>query len=339
MRSLLALLLIVSAAPAIAATNAKHPHPQNWEFDGVFGTFDKPSIQRGFQVYREVCSTCHSLNRVAFRTLEGAGFSEAEVKSLAAEYTVTDGPNDEGEMFERPGRPSDKLPSPYPNEQAARAVNNGAYPPDLSLIIKARHDGANYVHALLTGYEQAPAYTCRKVNADGACVRFHRISPQDAEEKLAALKEAEEAAKAAPAPKAKEGEEAAPKEEAKKAVQVGDLYFCSDVVKSTEEIEGKKVTVESCTEMGKTMHYNPYFPGKQIAMVAPLHTEGQVSYQGDTKATVEQMSDDVVNFLQWAAEPEMENRKRMGIRVMIFLGVFTVFFYLAKKRIWSRIEH
>lgn len=326
MRTLLVTALIVLATPAFAASDAHHPKQENWQFDGVFGTFDKPAVQRGFQVYKEICSTCHSLNRVALRSLEGAGFSPAEVKSLAAGYTVTDGPNDEGEMFERPGRPSDKFPAPYANEQAARAVNNGAYPLDLSLIVKARHDGANYVYSLLTGYEPAPAYLCKKVNAEGACIRFHRISAQDAEAKLAEKKAAAEAAASTEAP-------------VTPGVKKGDLFFCSDIVKSTEEIDGKTVRTESCTEVGKTMHYNPYFAGKQVAMPAPLHAEGQVEYQDGTKATVPQMAHDVVSFLQWAAEPEMENRKRMGIRVMIFLGVMTVFFYLAKKRIWSRIEH
>ena len=346
MRFILSAVLITLSVPAFAATEAAHPHPQDWAFDGVRGTFDKPSIQRGLQVYKEVCATCHSLNRVAFRSLTDVGFSEAEVKSLAAEYTVMDGPNDDGEMFERPGRASDKFPSPYPNEQAARAINNGAYPVDLSLITKARHDGPNYVHALLTGYEKAPAYVCKSVNAEGVCVKFHRISPQDAEAMEATAKD--EAVEAAPEPvaaDAKDGDaeaatEAAPVEE-KKAAQEGDLYYCSDVVKGEEMTEnGKTVKVETCTELGKTMHYNPYFPGKQIAMPAPLHVEGQVEYQDEkTKATVTQMSHDLVNFLQWAAEPEMESRKRMGIRVMIFLVAFTAFFYVAKKRIWSRIGH
>lgn len=336
MRSILAALLIVSAAPAFAAGDVEHPLQQDWSFDGVFGTFDKPAIQRGFQVYKEVCSTCHSMNRVALRTLQDAGFSEAEVKSLAASYTVTDGPNDDGEMFERPGRPSDKLPAPYPNEQAARAVNNGAYPLDLSLITKARADGPNYVYSLITGYKDAPAYLCKEVNDEGACIKFHRIGPQEAQEVLKEKQEAEEATKDDVAENAAKAEAT---EEAKADVKEGDLFFCSAIVHNEEVVDGKTVKTEGCTEMGKTMHYNPYFAGKQIAMVVPLHTEGQVEYQDEkTKATVDQMAHDVVNFLQWAAEPEMESRKRMGIRVIIFLGFFTVFFYIAKKRIWSRIH-
>lgn len=249
--SLLAAALLT--AP-LAYANSGSPEPEhiNWAFDGVFGKQDKVSVQRGFQIYKEVCSACHSLKRVAFRQLTGIGFSDAEVKALAADYTVTDGPNDDGEMFERPGRPSDHFPSPYPNEKAGRAMHNGAYPPDLSLIIKAREDGANYVHALLTGYgHEAP--------------------------------------------------------------------------------EG--------LSMPEGAHYNPYFPGGVIKMPPPL-SDDQVTYQdGTTKASIDQEARDVVNFLQWAAEPEMDARKRMGIKVMIFLGIMTGFFYVAKKRIWSKLDH
>lgn len=137
-------------------TSALHPKKLNWEFEGFFGRFDKASIQRGYQVYKEVCSACHSLKLMSYRNLQDIGFSEAEVKQIASEYLITDGPNDDGEMFERPALPSDKFVSPYPNEQSARSANGGAYPPDLSLIIKARHDGPNYVYSLLNGYKDAP---------------------------------------------------------------------------------------------------------------------------------------------------------------------------------------
>ncbi len=129
---------------------------KDWSHDGVFGKYDKAAAQRGFQIYREVCAGCHSLDFIAFRNLQDLGFSADEVKALAAEYEVTDGPDDEGEMFERPGKPFDYLPAPYPNENAARAANGGAYPPDLSLIAKARPDGTNYVYSLLQGYSDEP---------------------------------------------------------------------------------------------------------------------------------------------------------------------------------------
>lgn len=115
------------------------------------------SIRRGFQVYQQVCAACHSMNLVHFRDLVGVSHTEDEAKELALEIEVTDGPNDEGEMFERPGKLSDHLPNPYMNEQHARYANGGAYPPDLSLITKARHDGQNYVFSLLLGYKEPPA--------------------------------------------------------------------------------------------------------------------------------------------------------------------------------------
>ena len=241
--------LMLFSVPALADKDREEPKQIEWSFDGVFGKFDKPSVQRGFQVYKEVCSACHSLKRVSFRQLQGIGLSEAEVKSLAASYQIKDGPNDAGEMFERPGKPSDYFPGPYANEKVARASNNGALPPDHSLIIKAREDGPNYVYSLITGYKAAP---------DGVTV------PTGA-------------------------------------------------------------------------YYNPYMDGHIIKMAPPLK-EGSVTYQDGTPATVDQEAHDIVNFLQWAAEPEMEERKEMGIHVMLFLGAMTMFFYLVKKRIWSDLH-
>lgn len=241
--------LVMVSTPVLASGNKEHPKQVDWEFDGVFGRFDKPSIQRGFQVYKEVCSACHSLKRVSFRQLQGIGFSEAEVKSLAAGYTVHDGPNDSGEMFDRPGKPSDMIPSPHANEKAARAANSGALPPDMSLLVKAREDGANYIYSILTGYHEAP---------EGVSV------PEGA-------------------------------------------------------------------------HYNPYMDGHIIKMAQPLKDDS-VTYQDETKATLDQEAKDIVNFLQWAAEPEMEERKGMGIHVMLFLGAMTCFFYVVKKRVWSNLH-
>lgn len=252
MKQLILTLLaaLVIAAPAYANSDQLPPKKIDWAFDGVFGRVDKQSAQRGFQVYKEVCAACHSLNRVAFRTLTQIGFSEAEVKALAASYSVKDGPNDEGEMFDRPGVPADKFVPPYANEQAARAAQNGAYPPDLSLIIKARPNGANYVYSLLTGYGQA---------------------------------------------------------------------------------------VPEHVQIAEGQHYNPYFPGGKLAMPAPL-SDGQISYTDGTTASVDQMAKDVVDFLQWTAEPEMEARKQMGIKVLVYLAIFTGFMYVAKRRLWSKLH-
>lgn len=244
---LVSILLISSTANA--AGDVKEPRKEHWPFDGVFGTVDRQAAQRGYQVYKEVCASCHAMKRKPFRTLSEIGFSEGEIKTIAAGFTYKDGPNDAGDMFDRPGRPSDPFPSPFANEKAARASNGGAYPPDLSLIIKARNDGANYVYSLLTGYVPAP----------------------------------------------------------------------------------------SDFKLGEGLHYNPYFPGKQIAMAQPM-TAGQVTYADGTEASLEQMSKDLVVFLQWAAEPEMETRKQTGIKVIIFLITMTVFFILAKRRIWSKVK-
>ena len=237
------------APTAFAAGDAPKPEKQIWSFKGAFGTFDRAALQRGFQVYKEVCAVCHSMNHLSYRNLADLGFNDAEIKAIAAEYTVVDGPNDEGEMFDRPGKPSDKFVNPYPNQKAARAANNGAYPADLSLMTKARLGGADYVYALLTGYKEPP--------------------------------------------------------------------------------EG--------FDLQGGMAYNEYFPGHQISMPVPL-MEGQVEYADRTKATVEQMARDVTTFLAWAAEPEMEKRKQLGIAVLIYLGLFTLLMYFGMRRVWARLK-
>jgi ubiquinol-cytochrome c reductase cytochrome b/c1 subunit len=249
----LVLLFGLSILPQAVQASSGGEHENRkvaWSFDGIYGKVDRQSAQRGLQVYKEVCSSCHSLKRVAFRSLEELGLSPEEVKAFASAYNVKDGPNDDGEMFERPARPSDHFPSPFANEKAARASNGGALPPDLSLIVKARPDGANYIYSLLTGFGYEVPH---------------------------------------------------------------------DVV------------------MSEGMNYNPYFPGAQIAMAAPL-SDGQVTYVDGTTASVDQMSRDVVNFLQWAAEPEMEKRHRMGLKVLIYMGLFTFFFILAKRRVWRDVK-
>ncbi|MCR5855569.1 cytochrome c1 [Mesorhizobium sp. J428] len=152
----------------------KKPVEMDWSFAGPFGTYDKGQLQRGLKVYKEVCAACHSMKRVPFRALEELGYNEAQVKAFAAEYEVQDGPNADGEMFTRPGIPSDYFPSPFPNDEAAAASNGGAVPPDFSLIAKARavergfptfvfdiftqyaESGPDYIHALLTGYDETP---------------------------------------------------------------------------------------------------------------------------------------------------------------------------------------
>jgi ubiquinol-cytochrome c reductase cytochrome c1 subunit len=244
-----ALLLTVLSLPAYA-TEAEHPPEMEWSFNGPTGNYDRPSLQRGFQVYKEVCSACHGMSLLSYRNLQDIGLNELETKALAAQIMVQDGPNDEGEMFERPGLPSDRFKAPYPNEKAARAANGGAYPPDMSLLAKARHGGADYIHAILTGYEEPPA--------DFA--------------------------------------------------------------------------------LGKNMYYNKYFPGHQISMPIPL-SDGQITYADGTKSSVDQMAKDVSQFLMWAAEPKLEERKQMGLKVMLFLAVFAGIMYAVKRKVWSNVEH
>ena len=243
------IFLIFSSSLSYGA-GEKLDYPKlDWSFLGLTGTFDRASQQRGLQVYKEVCSGCHGLRLLAYRNLKAIGYNDDEIKAFASENSVNSF-NDDGEVVEREARASDKFVSPYPNEQAARAANGGAYPPDLSLIIKARSDGANYLHALLTGYVDAPAE--QKV-PDG-------------------------------------------------------------------------------------MYFNKYYPGKLIGMPQPLYEDG-VEYADGTKATPDQMARDVTAFLAWASEPEMEDRKRLGISVILFLLVLTILSYLAMKQIWAPIKN
>jgi len=249
--ALAAVLVLALGLGGAARAEEKAPKPphQQWSFDGVFGTYNRAALQRGFQVYKEVCSTCHGVKHLYFRDLEQIGYSEEQVKGIAAQVEVTDGPNEQGEMFQRPARPSDPIPGPFANDEAARAANNGALPPDLSLITKAREGGPDYIAALLTGFKDPPA--------------------------------------------------------------------------------GMK--------MNPNMSYNEFFPGHQIAMPPPLAPD-QVKYADGTAATVPQMAHDVVTFLAWAADPTLDERHRMGFKVMLFLIVATGVFYAAKRKIWSRIH-
>jgi len=154
-----ALLTMLALAPAAARAADETPSPprQQWSFDGVFGTYDRAAAQRGFQVYKQVCSACHAVEHLRFGDLDGLGYTPSEIKAIAASDQVTDGPNDQGQMYQRPGRASDPIPGPFPNVQAARAANGGALPPDLSMIVNARDGGADYVFAILNGFKPPPA--------------------------------------------------------------------------------------------------------------------------------------------------------------------------------------
>lgn len=155
--------LATAAALTLAGSNAwsaegvKEPEAQDWSFSGMFGKYDRGELQRGYLVYKEVCAACHAVKHLAFRNLTEIGFSEDEAKAITSEFTVEDGPDENGDTYERGALLSDALPSPYRNENEGRAANNGAFPPDLSLLVRARHGGPDYLYALLAGYEDEPA--------------------------------------------------------------------------------------------------------------------------------------------------------------------------------------
>ena len=222
---------------------------QNWTFEGIFGRYDDLSLQRGLQIYQEVCSACHGMKRVRFRELEDLGFTEDQIKKYSETFDIIDGPNELGEMFTRPGEPSDTFVSPYKNKEEAKASFNGVYPPDLSLLTKAMKNGPDYIYSLLTGYEDPP----------------------------------------------------------------NDF------------------------ELTEGLYYNPYHDGKVIAMPPPLYDDA-IEYIDGTNASLHQLSYDIVNFLNWAAEPELEKRKSMGVKVLLFLIVLTALLYVTMKETWSRIE-
>ncbi|MBT3628135.1 MAG: cytochrome c1 [Rhodospirillaceae bacterium] len=243
-------LVFAGIGNAVAAGSAAEPPDHEWQHTGVFGTFDRGELQRGFQVFQEVCASCHSLDFIAFRNLLDIGFDVDQIKAIAAEYEVEDGPDNEGEMFMRTAKGSDYFPAPFANPQAARASNGGAFPPDLSVIVKARDGGLNYLYGILTGYEE-------------------------------------------------------------------------------EAPEG--------FELAEGMNYNHYFPGHQIAMPEPLYEEA-VEYADGTEPTLEQLAHDVSVFLAWTAEPELEIRKKTGLKVLIFIAIFTALIYIIKRRVWAKLH-
>ena len=222
---------------------------QNWTFEGVFGRYDDVSLQRGLQIYQEICSACHGMKRLRFRELKDLGFTEDQIKKYAETFEILDGPNELGEMFKRPGEPSDTFASPFKNKEEAKASFNGSYPPDLSLLTKAIKNGPDYIYSLLTGYEDPP--------------------------------------------------------------------------KDFELTDG--------------LYYNPYSEDKVIAMPQPLYDDA-IEYIDGTNASLHQLSYDIVNFLNWAAEPELEKRKSIGVKVILFLIVLTALLYVTMKETWSRIE-
>jgi ubiquinol-cytochrome c reductase cytochrome c1 subunit len=250
MRIVAVLLIFFLNLHASASENSGGNMPDHkWSFEGIIGTFDKAALQRGFKVYREICSGCHSMRLLYYRDLIDIGFSEEEVKAIASDYTVVDGPNDDGEMFERDAKPSDHFVGPFANDQEARVSNNGSLPPDLSVISKARVNGANHLYNLLLGYTEPP--------------------------------------------------------------------------ENFEVAEG--------------MYYNQWMSGNQIAMAPPLD-EGYVDYDDGTENTLPQLAEDLVTFLVWSAEPELEARKKLGIKVILFFIIFGIVVYFTKRRLWRDVH-
>lgn len=148
--------LMLAGSAGWAAEKPREPESRDWSFSGMFGKYDRAELQRGYLVYKEVCAACHSVEQLAFRNLREIGFSEAQATAIASEFTVRDGPDDSGEYYDRDAILSDHLPEPYENENEARAANNGALPPDLSLIVRSRKGGPDFLYALLAGYEDPP---------------------------------------------------------------------------------------------------------------------------------------------------------------------------------------
>ena len=250
----------ILASPVNAAPAGENPQRLSWSFAGPLGKFDRAQLQRGFQVYREVCAACHSISRLAFRNLSDKGgpeFSESQVKALAAEYQIKDF-DDKGEPIERPGRPADRFPKQFVNADAAAAVH-GVAPPDLSIIAKARGYSRGFPLFIL---DALPGMAYQEHGVDYLVALLNGYTNPD------------------------------------------------------------------------DLNWNKYFPGNAIKMAKPL-SDGQVEYTDGTPKTEAQYAKDVSAFLFWAAEPKMEERKRTGFNVMIFLIIFAGLMYFTKKKIWA----
>lgn len=235
-------LSLVAAGPGEAA-EATAPPEVDWSFNGMFGTFDRASAQRGLEVYKQVCASCHGMDLLPYRALVGIGLTPEQIEALAETFEVQDCCTEEGEPFSRPAKPADRFISPYPNEQAARFANNGALPPDLTLINKARIGGADYIHAVLTGYEETPP-------------------------------------------------------------------------------EG--------VTLGEGMYYNHAFKGGQIAMPPPLIDSPE--------EPLTQQAADIAAFMSWASETNLDDRHKMGIKAILFLVIFTLVAYAAKRKVWASVH-
>lgn len=305
------------AGSALAAGGGAHPHgpDEGFAFESPLGKFEMDSVQRGYQVYKEVCSSCHGMKLMSYRNLgeKGGPFYDPDypnandnplVKAFAAENEILDTvPNEFGEYDFRPARPSDAFRSPYANDAMAATANGGAIPPDLSVITKARHGGANYIYSLMTGYPGQDAIT-------------YETSPEG--EFLTVIDPSQ--------------------------VRSSGIY--------AEGAGGHGDVGRLIQPLGQ--YYNPYMQGDTTAQyegdprhppkggflaMPPQLTDGRVTYLDGTEATVSQMAYDVAQFLAWAGEPKQQNRKSLGLATIAYLVFFALLLWFSYKRIWRKVEH
>ncbi|MAI89232.1 cytochrome c1 [Ponticaulis sp.] len=294
-KACLAGLALIGLAPAaMAAGGAMHLDEgetalPDWPFEGPFGRFDQAAVQRGFQVYTEVCAACHSMDLLSYRNLGEPGgpfysddeeATQSQVAAFASSYQVTE-IDDFGDEVYRPARPSDSFVSPYPNPQAAAAANGGAIPPDFSVITKARHGGASYIYRLMTGYPDSEEFHGNELHINDD--HSHGVLTQP----------------------------------------VGlyyNPYFAGDTSGNWE---------------GDPRHA----PAGGFLAMPPQLFDGRVEYMDGTEATREQLAADVAQFLAWAGEPKMENRKSLGMGVMIYLFFLALIVYFSYKQIWRNVDH
>ena len=278
LRHFLAAAAVCAAAAPAAATTQVNPQDVHWSFEGPLGMYDQAQLQRGYKVYREVCSSCHSMNMVAFRNLgdKGGPFWNPKypnpnenpvVKAIAADYQIPDIDSDTGETIKRPGTSADYFPNPYANPVAGKAANGGALPPDMSLLAKAREGGPAYIYSIVVG--------------DDANIPAGLVVPPG---------------------------------------KHYDPYIAGDM---TAYWKGDPNKVPR---------------GGVIAMPPPL-SPGKVQFDDGTASSMDQEARDVAAFLEWAADPKMEERKQVGVAAMIFLVLFSGLLWFSYRGVWRDVEH
>lgn len=247
--ALFIMMLIFFCSVSHAFAQKVVPSP-DWSFEKPLGRYDRAALERGFEVYKKSCAACHGLSQLRYRDLSALGYNENEIREMAAEYIVMDGPDEEGNLFERSALPKDPFVSPYENEQQAAFLNNGIAPVDLSLYIKSKENGEDYLYSILTGYSSSP--------------------------------------------------------------------------------------LDNMVSLSEGQYWNYTFKGHVISMAPPL-SDGLILYEDGTPATVQNYAADVVTFLAWAASPDMEDRKRMGIKVILYLIAFALVLYGVRIKTWSAL--